>query len=257
MKACKHYESLIGRTAQHNPAVEAARPFTFPTVPMIYQEQPKQANGAPILPHRFVVAGREQRVLGGEWSSVDKNGAALAMAEWCHDRYARHTGPIVLNVESIPLDTPDAKAFWATVLDAMRTACPRATFGFYNRPDMPDNVDFLAPSLYPIKRVNADCWADNEHEQTPARYRQVTLANLARYDRTRTGYAFCSLTTNGGEWCTRAELFEQWKLAQDLGLDVIWWGSLATEPTIDTAVRRARKAIDTLAATARATPVLA
>lgn len=58
MKACKHYESLIGRSAQHNPAVDAARPFTFPTVPMIYQEQPKQPNGTPILPHRFAVAGR-------------------------------------------------------------------------------------------------------------------------------------------------------------------------------------------------------
>lgn len=251
MKPCAHYEAFIGRQAQHNAAVDAARPFPMPNVPVIYQEQPKRENGAPILPHRFTSGGRTRAINGGEWSSVDKNDAALAMAEWCLTRYARHAGPIVLNVESIPLDTAEAKSFWSTVLDRMRSACPRAAFGFYNRPDMPDVVDFLAPSLYPNKRINLECWAPGEQEYTPAAYRQAKLADLARFDRTRRSYAFCTTTTLGGEWCSTLELTEQWKLAQDLGLDVIWWGSLAPEPTIDTAVRRARKVLDTLAARPR------
>lgn len=245
MKACKHYETFIGMGAHNNAPVLAAT-YPLPRVPVIYQEQPKHANGAGILPHRWTGSdGRPVLVNGGEWDTASKNEAALGMAEWCAARYAKHRGPIVLNVESIPLNTPEARSFWTTTLDAMRTACPLAMFGFYGRPDMPDVVDFLAPSVYPIKRVREEVWGDNEHEQTPARYRQVALANIAAFDRTGPMYAFCAMRI-WGDWCTTLEVREQWRLAQDLGLDVLWWGSLGSPDARDTRqvhtdVARARK----------------
>lgn len=242
MKSCTHYESLIGRSAAFNAMVASARPFPLPYVPIVYQEQPKATNGAGILPHRFKGNdGRDVSINGGAWEAANRNTAAQGMGEWFARLYGNYRGPIILNVESIPLDTPEARTFWEPVLDALKLACPNATFGFYDRPDLADLCHFTAPCLRPIKRINAECWANMEHEYTPAAYRQSTLASLARYPRTRPMYAVCNIMHDGGAWASCLELREQWRMAQDLGLDVIWWGSIGAE---DGAMRRARACLD-------------
>jgi len=242
VRTCTHYEALIGRSAALNATVASARPWPLPHIPIVYQEQPKASNGAGILPHKFKGNdGRDVLINGGAWEAADRNAAAQGMGEWFARTYANHRGPIVLNVESIPLSTPAARTFWEPVCDALKLACPYATFGFYDRPDLSDLMHFTSPCLRPIKRINAECWADGEHEQTPAAYRQATLASIARYPRTRPMYAVCNIVHDGGAWASALELREQWRLAQDLGLDVIWWGSCDTK---DNGMQRARLCLD-------------
>lgn len=255
MKACTHHEALIGRSAALNATVASARPFPLPYVPIVYQEQPKRTNGAGILPHKFKGNdGRDVPINGGAWDAADRNEAAQNMGDWFARNYGSHTGPIILNVESIPLNTPEARTFWEPVSEALKLACPRATFGFYDRADLADLMHFAAPCLAPNKRINAECWANEEHEYTPAAYRQAKLRDLTAYDRKRPLYAVCNVMHEGGAWASCFELREQWRLAQDLGLPVVWWGSLDTK---DNGMQRARACLAWIAAQARATPVLA
>lgn len=249
MKPCAHYHAIIGRKAAMNPVVLASE-FALPRVAMIYQEQPTTAKGQPIWPHRW----NGGFTLGGDWTGTDPEQAAIDTAEWLRRTMPGASGPIVLNVESIALDTPEADAFWSAVLPAMKRTLPRATFGFYNRPYLGHLVDFYAPSIYPIKRINAQCWADGEHEQTPAFYRQATYRNLAQFDRKLPWlvYATCTVGDRDAQWASVLEVQEQWRLAQDLGADVVWWGSCADEAD----VRRARKLLTWIAMSRAASSVL-
>ena len=255
MKACTHHEALIGRSAALNIAVaneRTARPYALPHALIVYQEQPKRTNGAGILPHTFKSNGRDVPINGGAWEAADRHEAAQNMGDWFSRNYGSHAGPIILNVESIPLNTPEARTFWEPVCDALKLACPYAQFGFYDRADLADLMHFTAPCLRPIKRINAECWADGEHEQTPAAYRQATLASLARYPRTRPMYAVCNIVHDSGAWASALELREQWRMAQDLGLDVIWWGSCDTK---DNGMQRARLCLEWIKREAARGPV--
>lgn len=258
MKACTHHEALIGRSGALNIAVaneRTARPYALPHALIVYQEQPKRPNGAGILPHKFKGNdGRDVSINGGAWEAADRNEAAQNIGEWFAANYAAHTGPIILNVESIPINTPEARTFWEPVSDALKLACPRATFGFYDRPDLADLMHFTAPAIGPNKRINAECWGPGEHEYTPAMYRQAKLKDLSAYDRKRPMYAVANIVDHYGAWLTCLEMREQWRLAQDLGVPIVWWGSVGNE---DGAMRRARGCLAWINAQARATPVLA
>ena len=250
MKPCTHTHAIAPRKTGLAATVDATD-FGMVRTLFVYQQHPVTARNTPILPHRWSGG----IVNGGAWDQVDADQAATDMAEWLRRTMPVASGPIVLNVESIPLDTPEADAFWSVVLPAMRAALPRATFGFYDRPDLGHLVDFYAPCVYPMKRIQAECWADGEHEQTPAFYRQATFANLARFDRKKPWLACCTLTLdadNAIAWASALELREQWRMAQDVGANIIWWGSVGDS----TDLRRAKRVLTWLAMQRAASPVV-
>lgn len=242
MRTCSHFEALCGRTDAGNRAI-AGVSFALPRFTVIYQPQPTTPAGKAILPHAY----GDTKVFEGRWDSRPAQEAAAEMADYCRRRLGaiRNLGHCALNIESMRLDTPEARAFWSVVLPAMRAACPGVAFGFYNSPHLADLVDVFFPGIYPIKAIHEECFADGEHEQTPATYRQATHANLDLYPRTKPWYIFASIVIELDDairWASTLELREQWRIAQDRGANLVWWGSIGQK--VDKDLRRARAAYD-------------
>jgi len=202
-------------------------------VPIIYQNQPG------CLPHTWQRGDGTTAVeIASTWDAptVDINATAVKMGRWARERWAKFVGYVCLNIESIPLDSDGAREFWTHVLASLRAECPGVKWGFYDRPDLPDLVDFYAPSIYLNKfvRPDASLIMPNEHEMGISEYRRRVAERLSQFSRKKPTLIFAATKVFGGDhaggWCSRFEMLAQMEAAQTHAADgLVWWMSFRDE----------------------------
>lgn len=219
-----------GRGVEHRPAlVPMGLSPSIIEIPMVYQNQPG------VLPHTWKRGDGTTAVdVAADWDApnVDVHRIAERFGVWARDRWAKFVGYVCLNIESIPLNTKQAAEFWRIVLASLRAECPGVKWGFYDRPDLFDLVDFNAPSVYANKFVRPDreLIMPNEHEMGISEYRRRVAERLREFPRGKPMLIFAATKILGGEdaggWCSRYELLAQMEAAQTHGADgVVWWMS--------------------------------
>lgn len=201
-------------------------------VPMVYQADPIDDKGRPILPHVY----GELVQVGRAWSDAAADAPAKLAAYIARTVTLGPSKMLGLNMESIPLDTAPAAAFWTRAIAAIRSAMPGVRIGFYDSPHLGALVDWFGVCLYPNKRIEFAGPCRGEHWQTPDDYRLVASAHAAAFEDAarkhfRPMFAFASLRTDGDTgdapgYLGVLGLDAQLALATEIGADVIWWDSV-------------------------------
>lgn len=215
-------------------------------VPFVYQHQPVDEKGKPILPHTWDKPDGSVGVqVGTKWTDAAADAPAKLAAYIARTVLLGPSKMLCLNVERVGLDGADAASFWARAFAAIRSAMPGVKLGFYGPAALGHLVDWVGVSLYPNKRIGkaGELSANyNEYWYSPLAYRDQQKFNAAAYvelarEHFRPLVAFGTFRLDGDNgdapgFMLPNEVDCQLALAAELGCSrVIWWNS-ATDAKI-------------------------